>query len=182
MRKPPLTPEEQFQRVLRIAKTNGLSVVIIAALGTLISLGDWLGMAVGVALIVGGRMELAGRKRLLANDPAGVRQLVRAQWVVLGAIEIYCLIKLGFDHDHGVSQELRGAMIDLGIDMAALEPALRLAFYGSYGAVALISVVYQGGMARYYGRRAGVVQAVIAARLRPPAVPVRAGDPEDWVT
>jgi hypothetical protein len=181
MKKPPKTPEEQLQRILRIAKTNGLSVVIIAALGTLISLGDWLGMAVGVAIIIGGRMELAGRKQLVGNDATGVRQLVRSQWVVLIAIEAYCVIKILFDHDHGVSQELRSAMIEMGIDMVQLEPSLRLAFYATYIAVALITLVYQGGMARYYGRRAGVVQEAIAARVRPPPV-VRAGDPEDEVT
>ena len=182
MKKPPLTPEEQLQRILRVAKTNGLSVVIIAVIGTLISLGDWLGMAVGVAIIVGGRMELAGRKRLLANDAQGMRLLVRSQWVVLAAIEIYCAMKLGFDSDHGLSQEMRGMLLEAGVDMAALEPSLRLAFYASYGAVALLTLVYQGGMARYYGRRAGVVQEAIAARTRPPPGPVRAADPEDWVT
>lgn len=180
--KPPPTPEEQLLRVLRIAKTNGLSVVIIAGLGTLFSIGDWLGMAVGTAVFIGGWMELSGRKRLLRGDVAGVRELVRSQWVVLGAIELYCAIKLGFDRDHGVSQELRSAMTQMGIDMVDLEPSLRRAFYATYGAVALITLVYQGGMARYYGRRAGVVQEAIAARLRPPPAPVRAADPEDWVT
>ena len=182
MRKPPLTPEEQLLRILRIAKTNGLSVVIIAAIGTVLSLGDWLGMAVGAAIIIGGRMELSGRKQLLANDVTGVRSLVRSQWVVLAAIEAYCVIKLLFDTHHGVSPELRSAMTDLGIDMAELEPSLRLAFYGTNIAVALLTLVYQGGMARYYGRRAGVVQEAIAARLRPPASAGRVGDPEDWVT
>jgi len=182
MKKPPPTPEEQLLRVLRIARTNGLSIVIIAGLGTLFSLGDWLGMAVGVAVVIGGSMELSGRKQLLRGDAAGMRQLVRSQWVVLGAIELYCGLKLGFDHDHGVSQELRSAMIEMGIDMVALEPSLRLAFYATYGAVALITLVYQGGMARYYNRRAGVVQEAIAARLRPPPTLARAGDPEDWVT
>ena len=182
MSKPPPTPEDQLKRILRIAKTNGLSVVIIAAIGTVLSLGDWLGMAVGVAIIIGGRMELSGRKQLLANDATGVRGLVRSQWVVLGAIELYCLIKLIFDTNHDVSPELRSAMTDLGIDMAAMEPSLRLAFYGTYLAVALFTLVYQGGMARYYGRRAGVVREAIAARLRPTPGPVRAGDPEDWVT
>lgn len=180
--KSPKTPEEQLQRVLRIARTNGLSVVIIAALGTLISLGDWLGMAVGAAIIIGGSMELSGRKQLLRNDAAGIRQLVRSQWVVLAAIELYCLMKLGFDRDHGVSQEMRSALIEMGIDMAQLEPSLRQAFYATYGAVALISLIYQGGMARYYGRRTDVVREAIAARSRPPATPARAADPEDWVT
>lgn len=180
--KTPRTPEDQLLRVLRIARTNGLSIVIIAGLGTLFSIGDWLGMAVGTAIVVGGWMELSGRKQLLRGDAAGVRQLVRSQWVVLGAIEIYCLMKLGFDSDKGVSQELRSLMLEMGVDMVALEPSLRQAFYGTYGAVALLTLVYQGGMARYYSRRAGVVQQAIAARLRPPPAPVRAADPEDWVT
>lgn len=182
MKKPPPTPETQLLRVLRIAKVNGLSVLIIAGLGTLLSIGDWFGMAIGIAVAYGGWLELSGRKQLLHGDVAGVRRLVQSQLVVLAAIEIYCLMKLGFDSTHGVSQELRGAMIEMGVDMAALEPSLRLAFYGTYGAVALLTVIYQGGMARYYSRRKDVVQEAITARLRPPPAPVRAGDPEDWVT
>jgi hypothetical protein len=182
LKKPPLTPEAQLQRILRVARTNGLSVVIIAGLGTLFSLGDWVGVGVGVAVFVGGWMELKGRKQLVHGDIAGVRTLVQSQWVVLGAIEIYCVMMLGFSQDHGVSQELRGAMMEMGVDMVALEPSLRLAFYATYAAVALVSIVYQGGMARYYARRVGVVQEAIAARSRPPAPPVRAADPEDWVT
>lgn len=179
--KPPLTPEAQLQRVLRIAKTNGMSVVIIAGLGFLISIGDWLGMAVGATVFYGGWTELKGRKQLEAGDAAGVRRLVQAQLIVLGAIEAYCLIKLGFDSNHGVSSELRTAMSDMGIDMTEMEPSLRLAFYGTYSAVALITVVYQGGMARYYSRKASVVKDVFEARLRPPGGAAGAA-PEDLVT
>jgi len=179
--KPPLTSEAQLQRLLRMAKTNGLSVVIIAGLGTVLSLGDWLGMAVGAAVFYGGWTELKGRKQVLGGDVAGVRVLVRSQWIVLAAIEAYCLIKLGFDSSHGVSPELRSAMTDLGIDMAEMEPSLRRAFYGTYLAVALLTVVYQGGMARYYGRRAGVVREALEARARP-ATGGSGGAPEDLVT
>jgi hypothetical protein len=182
LKKPPPLPEAQLERILRVARMNGLSVVIIAGLGTILSLGDWLGTGVGAAVVVGGWMELKGRKQLIRGDTGGVRTLVRSQWVVLAAIEVYCVMMLGFSRDHGVSQELRGAMMEMGVDMVALEPSLRLAFYATYAAVALITIIYQGGMARYYGRRAGVVQEAIAARSRPPASPVRAADPEDWVT
>jgi len=118
---------------------------------------------------------------VLGGDAEGVRVLVRSQWIVLAAIEAYCLIKLGFDSSHGVSPELRSAMTDLGIDMAEMEPSLRRAFYGTYLAVALLTVVYQGGMARYYGRRAGVVREVLEARARP-ATGGSGGAPEDLVT
>ncbi|MEO6875626.1 MAG: hypothetical protein ABI222_12475 [Opitutaceae bacterium] len=183
MKKPPLTPEEKLKRILRTARMNGLSVVIIAGLGVLISIGDWFGMAVGAAIVYGGWTELGGRKQILAGHITGVRLLVRSQWIVLAAIEIYCAVKLGFDRNHGVSPELREAMVDLGIDMAALEPSLRLAFYGTYGAVAAITLIYQGGMARYYGRSSAVVKAALEARARPVVTRVNgAADPEDELT
>ena len=179
---PPLTPEAQLKRLLRSANINGTSVVIIAGLGTLLSLGDWLGMAVGAVVFYGGWMELKGRRQVLAGDASGVRLLVRSQWIVLAAIEAYCLIKLGFDKSHGVSPELRTAMTDLGIDMAELEPSLRLAFYGTYIAVAALTLVYQGGMARYYARRAGPVQEALEARSKPKIVIGSGASPEDLVT
>lgn len=180
--KPPLTPEAQLQRLLRTANINGTSVVIIAGLGTLLSIGDWLGMAVGAAVFYGGWTELKGRKQVLAGDAAGVRLLVRSQWIVLAAIEAYCLVKLGFDKSHGVSPELRTAMTDLGIDMAELEPSLRLAFYGTYLAVAALTIVYQGGMVRYYGNRAGLVKEALEARSKPVIVIGSGASPEDLVT
>ena len=161
MQKPPPTPQQTLQRVLRTAQLDGLTLVIVASLGVVISLGDWFGMAVGAAVIAGGWMELSGRNRLLAGSAAGMRLLVRSQLVVLVAIEIYCAVKLGSNRNYGVSPDLRSSMAELGIDLDELEPTLRRAFNAVYGAVALLTLVYQGGMARYYARRVSVVKQAI---------------------
>jgi hypothetical protein len=176
--KPPLTPEEQLQRILRIARINGLSVVIIAGLSLLISLGDWFGMAICAAVVGGGWLELAGRKQLLAGDAAGVRRLVQAELVVLAAVEIYCVVKLA----RGMSPELRELIA--AMDMPELEPSFRSAFAATYIAAGLLTIVYQGGMARYYSRHAATVRSALEARARPatPGAGRPNSTPEDWVT
>jgi len=174
--KSPKTPEEQLQRILRIARTNGLSIVIIAGLSVLISLGDWFGMAICLAAVCGGWLELSGRKQLLGGDAAGVRRMVKGELLVLAAVEIYCVVKLG----QGMSPELREAIA--GLDMPELEPSFRSAFSATYIAVGLVTIVYQGGMARYYSRHAETVRVALEARARPPT-PVRThAAPEDEVT
>lgn len=178
MKKPPPTPEAQLQRVLRIAKLDGVSVLVIAGLSLLISLGDWFGMAVCVTIVCGGWLELSGRKQLLGGDATGIRRMVKAQLLVLVAIEIYCLVNL----KQGMGPEVREAIA--GLDMPELEPAFRSAFSATYIAVALVTVVFQGGMARYYGKKAGVVRAALEARARPPmpAAGLIYTAPEDEVT
>lgn len=178
MKKPPPTPEAQLQRILRIAKLDGVSLVVIAGISILFSLGDWFGMAVCVTIVGGGWMELSGRKQLLAGDATGIRRMVKAQLLVLAAIEILCVVNL----KQGMSPEVREAIA--GLDMPELEPAFRSAFTATYIAVALLTVVYQGGMARYYGKKAGVVRTALADRARPPAPAAgwSSTAPEDEVT
>ena len=176
MKKPPPLPEEQLLRLLRVARFNGLSFVIIGGLSLLISVGDWFGMAVCAAVVGAGWLELSGRTRLLAGDATGVRRMVKAELLVLAAIEIYCLTRLS----QGIGPELREAIA--GLDMPELEPAFRSAFSATYIAVGMVTIVYQGGMARYYGRKAGVVRAALEARARPAIRVAGQGAPEDEVT
>lgn len=186
--KPPPLPEETLQRVLRLARGNGLSVLIIAGLGTLLSLalGDWVGVAVGAIVAFGGWTELAGRKELLRGDADGMRRLVRAQWIVLGAILVYCVTRMAsFDADTALGNltpDMRTQLAEAGIDVATILPLVKLTFFSAYGMVTLVTLVYQGGMARHYRRRTDVVKAALAARLRPTVPPVAPSSPEDFVT
>jgi hypothetical protein len=190
--KPPPLPEETLVRVLRISKMNGLSVLIIAGLGALVSLASWdpVGVMVGGLVAYGGWMELSGRKHLLRGEAAeGMRRLVRSQWIVLGVILVYCVTRLAsFDSESALgplTSEMRAQLAEAGVDLASILPMIRLAFYGLYGSVALVTLIYQGGMARYYRRRTDVVKQAVEARLRPPPVvlPVKTGpDPEDLLT
>lgn len=190
--KPPPLPEETLVRVLRISKLNGLSVLIIAGLGALFSLATWdlVGVVVGGLVAYGGWMELSGRKHLLRGEAVeGMRRLVRSQWIVLGVILVYCVSRLAsFDAESALgplTPEMRTQLVEAGVDLASIMPLIRLAFYGLYGSVALVTLIYQGGMARYYRRRTDVVKQALETRLRPPPVVrlVKTGpDPEDLLT
>ncbi len=187
--KPPPLPEETLRRVLRVARFNGLSVVIIAGLGAGLSLvcGDYVGAAAGLVAAGGGWLELSGRQALRRGDAGGLRRLERAQGVVLGAILAYALTRLAsFDAETamgGLTPDLRSQLAEAGVDLAAILPLVRLMFYATYGLVALVTLVYQGGMVWYYRRQGDAVRRARAARLRPAApAPGAAEHPEDWVT
>ena len=187
--KPPPLPDETLGRVVRTAKANGLSVFIIASLGALASLafGDLEGTAVGLVVAFGGWMELSGRQRLLRGDADGVTRLIRAQYVVMGAILVYCVTRLvSFDPDtalSGVTPEMRQELVNEGVDVAGLLRLVRIMFYALYSVVAVVTLAYQGAMARYYGRRREPVAQALGARRRPsPPPPARGPSPEDLVT
>lgn len=175
--------------MLRTAKLNGLSIVIIAgicALGSL-AFGDWVGAGYGVLVVAGGWLELSGRKQLLRGNADGMRRLVRSQMVVLSVILIYAVSRIGsFDLDTalgGMTAEMRTELTQSGVDLNSLQPMVRLMFYALYIGVIVGSVIYQGGMALYYQRRTEAVKRALAARLRPAIPsPVLKADPEDWVT
>ena len=186
--KPSLTPEAKLQRVLRAAKLNGLSVAIFAGLCALGSLafGDWMGAAFGALVAAGGAMELSGRRQLLRGDADGMRVLVRSQLLVLSVILVYAISRFAsFDAESalgGLTPDMRTELTQSGVDFAAILPLVRMAFYAMYGIVALVTLIYQGGMALYYRRRTADVKLALAARLRPVVPPPPVAAPEDWVT
>lgn len=189
--KPPPLPEETLRRVLRVANLNGKSVVIIAALGAVLSLlfGDFVGTAVGAIIAYGGWLELAGRKAVLGGDIGGMKKMTRAQWVVLGPILVYCVTRLlSYDSETALSMltsEMRSELMSAGVDLSAIMPLVKLTFILTYSIFAFVSLLYQGGMARYYTRRIPIVQQALADRLTPKVPPpsFRSGPaPEDLVT
>jgi hypothetical protein len=186
--KPPQLPEATLQRVLRTSKVNGWSVVIFASGGVLLSLvfGDWSGTAVGLLVALGGVLEVQGHRQVARGDVAGMPRMIRGQWVVLGAILVYCVSRLGsFDAESALDNltpGLRSELASSGVDVEEIIPLVRATFYATYSAIALVTVIYQGGLARYYRRRRPVVEQALADRRRP-APPARPGPaPEDLVT
>lgn len=192
--KPPPLPEEILRRVLRVAKADGLGLVIIAGLGTLLSLAmlDLIGAFVGAVIVYGGWTELAGRRQLLRGDADGVRRLVRSQLIVLNVILIYCARQIfSFDLETtlGQASSYFTIMNELGFDLTPAMPLIRaylpLGVYTFYGLVAALTLLYQGGMSLYYRRRADPIQRALTARREPPATSsaVKPGSaPEDFLT
>lgn len=176
-----LTPEKALAGVRKFSRVNGWSVVIIASLGTFVTLlmGDLLGLSVGLLIIGAGAMEVHGNRRLGRGDGAGMNWLVRSQLFLLAFVMVYAVSRLAsFDGELAMSNltpEMVMALQELQIDPRELMPLIKLSVWGLYGTVIIVTCGYQGGLSLFYrGRIPLVRKALENARLRP-AVGVAGG-------
>ncbi len=174
----PTSQEKILHRVLFVAAADGWSVVVVAALGGLLSLalGDLSGFFVGLLVLAAGLTELRGRRQLRRRDPAGMKLLVRAQLFLLTVILVYCVSRLGsFDAESvmaNMTPEMQAALNEAGIVRADVLPLVRTAFYAAYGTVAVVSVLFQGGLALYYRSRIKPVTEALTMPPQPVVPPV----------
>ena len=182
MTSPAPTPQQKvLRRVLIISWFDGWSLVVIAALSLLLTMmfGQLLGTAIGLLVLVAGIMELRGRSALKRrNAGAGMKLLVRSQLFLLTVILVYCARCLGsFDDGYLKEQvipemrELLQAMLginfddlmqQIGLTVNELVPLAHKAFLILYGTVAVLSLLYQGGLALYYRSRTRPVTEALA--------------------
>jgi hypothetical protein len=160
--KPPLQPSDMLKRVLRVARFDGMSVLVIAGAFALISgaMGDTSGAVFGALIAAAGAIELRGVSLLRSSRRQGIFWLVGSQLylmsIVLGYVS-YRIFNLAKDP---LLRAVTKAMATTGMDldeMVDLPQLLRL----GYLAVAAVTIVYQGGMIVYYLRRRAVVTAAI---------------------
>lgn len=168
------SPEEKvYRRVLFIAAFDGWSVIGVAGLGTLLTLvfGNLSGVLVGLLIGGAGVMELKGRRLLLQRDAGGMRWLVRAQLFLLGVILVYCATSLGsFDAETAMGNltpDMDAALAESGVTKADLQPLVHATFVATYAVLAVLSLIFQGGLAAYYRSRT----ARVTAFLTPPVEP-----------
>lgn len=173
---PAPTPQEKtLKRVLLISAIDGWSVVAIAALGTLLALalGDLTGLVVGLLIMAAGIVELRGRRQLVRRNPGGMRLLLRAQMLLLTVILVYCVSRLGsFDEGlmlDNLTPEMEAVLKENGLERADIVPAVQMLFYVVHGTVALVTILFQGGLTLYYrSRTAKVTEALCAPPMDPP--------------
>lgn len=187
------SPEDVLRRVLRTSKHNGWSVAIFAVLSFLISIftGGLLGLGMGVFIIVGGVMEIKGYRRLRRRHFDGMKLLVRSQLVVLGAVWAWAVPSLvSFDPTYLKEQvipnmreilstagmNLDSVLGQVGISINQVVPLVHLFFVTVYASIMLATLIYQGGMAWYYHRQRGAVEAALKALpvVRLPVAPATA--------
>jgi hypothetical protein len=173
------TPQAKvLQRVLSVSRLNGWSVAVVAALGTLVTLalGDLSGTLVGLLAVGSGTMEIRGHKRLKRRDPEGMKWLVRSQLLLLGVLLAYCATRLGsFDADTAMANltpDMEALLKEAGLARSDILPLVRTAYLGTYTAVALTCLIYQGGLALYYRSRIRPVTEALAA---PPSLAAEQG-------
>jgi len=167
--------------VLTVSRLNGWGVAIFAVLGVLVALvmGDLLGIAICLFVLASGWMEIRGNRKLQRRDPDGMKWLVRSQMFLLAVILAYCARCLGsFDSDTvmaNLTPDMEAMLKESGIEKADILPLVHKMFFVLYGAVALTSLLYQGGLALFYRGKTARVTEVLT---RPPLVPPsRAGAP-----
>ncbi|MBI2517044.1 MAG: hypothetical protein HYV95_09020 [Opitutae bacterium] len=170
---PPLPSEQALARVLKISRLNGWSITILSGLGTLVSLafGDLVGAGLGLLATGAGAMEVRGHRRLKRGDAGGTRWLVRAELFLLAIIATYAAGRLlSFDAEsvrESITPDQQAVLKEAGLEMADIIPLVRTTFRVFYGALLLLTVLYQGGMTLYYRRKVPLIEEALAAR--PPA-------------
>jgi hypothetical protein len=170
MSKPPPLPAAVLTRVLRITAIDGRVLVFLAGGFALISAlaADWTGAIVGGLAAAAGVIELRGRRRLMANDITGVNWLVRSQILLLAIILIYVTYQLvsynpqqmldQFEHVLNETQRANGLEVTPLSELVGMTRKEFVAFVksgvrNSYIAVAVLSILFQGGLAVYYHRK-----------------------------
>ena len=161
---PPLLPSETYRRVLRVARFDGLSVLLVAGAFALISAasGDVSGAIVGLLVAAAGAIELHGVTLLRAYRVRGINWLITSQLYLMGILLGYAAVRLAHPDIAAIrpvvtpelAEQIRQA--DMGVDQFLLE-FLRLVYVG----VAAVTVLYQGGMTLYYSRRRSAVAAAL---------------------
>jgi hypothetical protein len=164
MKAPPPLPEEIFQRVLRLAQFDGLSIAVVGSVCAVLaaSLGDRIGAGIGVLVAGAGAVELHGVSLLRHSDARGMTWLVNSQCLILLAMLSYCALRLA----HPQLEPLRAAVTDemkqqLELIGWSIDHFIGLVYRFTYFAVALATILYQGGMALYYFRRRGAVATAL---------------------
>ena len=176
MTAPEPTPQDKaLKRVLLVSAIDGWSVTVIASLGVLLTLiiGDWLGTGIGLLVLAAGVLELRGRRQIMRRDSDGLKQLVRAQLFLLAVILVYCTGRLGsFDADTAMANltpDMEALLKEAGLERADILPLVRITFFATYGGVALLSLLFQGGLILYYRRKTRLVTEALTA---PPQSPL----------
>jgi hypothetical protein len=174
---PPVLPEKTLQRVLAIARVDGWSIVIVAALSGLVTLlqGGWFGAATALLIVLAGAGELRGRHLLLRREMSGVNWLVGAQLFLLVVIWIYAWYRWRYFDPAAIWSELPAFVrteLDRQMLVAGLDPALdrppllRMMNVLVCAILAFVTLIYQGGLALYYLRQRDRIRQALSAGNR----------------
>jgi acetolactate synthase regulatory subunit len=165
MQQPPLLPEETLIRVLRVARADGMSIVVVATLFAVMAAmaADSVGAIVGLLVAGAGALELHGAGLIRHGDARGVSWLVSSQMFLLATILTYCVVR--FSHlEIPPLPDFATSMIDTTAGQLGMTRAEYLMFIHHLvlETFAVVSVFYQGGMAVYYLRRRQAVERALA--------------------
>lgn len=164
MQQPPLLPFEAYRRVLRLGKMDGLSVLLVAGAFALLQAlgGDIPGAIVGLLIAGAGAVELHGVGLLEEAEARGMDWLIASQVFMLVSLLTYCAVRLAHIEIPPVPDAL-APVIDASAARLDISREEYLRFIQRLGLqiVAVVSLLYQGGMAIYYLRRRQTVRRAL---------------------
>ena len=152
-----------YQKVMRVSTINAWSVSFIAGAFALLSLLGLSipGVLVGIAVAAAGPIELYGQKRLEADPRRARTWMMGSQIWLMVCVLSYCTWRvLSLDPDNpfvvfGDAAQVFELVAIFGIPQAYLASLFIQAFYITYGLIAVLTVLFQGGLALYYRSRIG---------------------------
>jgi hypothetical protein len=146
------------QRILRISKLNAWSITCIAGVFTLLGFLSLslVGVIVGAAVTCAGLAEIKGHRRL-SEGKAGARMWMSGSqvWLVFSVLS-YCGWRLyALDTTDpfamlGDSTSILELTSTMGISKAEVTKLFIKAYRWTYGLVAALTCVFQGGLSAYY--------------------------------
>lgn len=161
---PPLLPDEALSRVLRLARADGMGVLMGATFFALSSaaLGDFWGAVVWLLVAGAGAIELHGGTLLRDAEKRGLNWLLASQFLLLLVVLGYCALRL----THFDLAPIRAALTD---DMKASlreanydqEDFLQTVYVTTYLAMGAATLLYKGAVAFYFYRRRDAVAAAL---------------------
>ena len=168
---PPLLPATSLARAGKLARFDGLTVLVVAGCFAAVSLAmrDWAGAVICLGAVGAGAAEWRGGVLLKTHRAGSVRWLVGSQLSLLGLVWIYAAWRYTHYDPQLISALVepfvRERLEEAFLTMDDLEPALRLSHHLTYILLAGLSLIYQGGLAWYYARQQSVL-----AKLRDSAL------------
>jgi hypothetical protein len=165
MQLPPLLPHETLNRVLRLAKFDGMGVLFLGGLFAIFaaSNGERSFAVIGLLAAGAGAIELHGAALLRQGERRGVSWLAASQPFLLVVIYAYCVLRLNHFEMPPIPERFREPL-----ELAAQQLGLTVEGYFRWvnrltaQLVAVIATIYQGWMMFYYLRRRRAIEQALA--------------------
>jgi len=155
---PPLLPATALARAGKLARFDGLTVLVVAGCFAAVSLAmrDWAGAVICLGAVGAGAAEWRGGVLLKTHRAGSVRWLVGSQLSLLGLVWLYAAWRYTHYDPQLISALVepfvRERLEEAFLTMDDLAPALEFAHRLTYLLLATLSLAYQGGLAWYYAR------------------------------
>jgi hypothetical protein len=187
-RTPPLPPDEILRRVLRLASLDGRALLYLAGFFAVLSAAgrDAAATIAGCLAAGAGALELHGVNLLRQGTVRGMSWLIRSQLLLLATVLLFAAYRLSTFDVEAIRAQLphvqaamktwwpddavfQQGVKDLFSDEARLLASCRSLHELTYILVGAVTLLYQGGMARYYARRSASVTQALGPADDPPS-------------